>query len=113
VATDAETEDLAGAGLGFGGIGGQLDPARLAASADQDLRLDDDLAAELLGPRARLLRRPSHPPLGYGDAEAGEELLPLVLVEIHAGPESIRAYPSASTKTQTGRLTCRSQRSWS
>ncbi len=40
-------------------------------------------AAELGGRRPRLLGRERDAPLGDGDAEAREELLPLVLVEIH------------------------------
>ena len=43
--------------LGVVRVVGELDPARLAAAAGQHLRLDDDGAAELLGGRARLLRR--------------------------------------------------------
>ena len=62
---------------------GELDPAGLAAAAGQHLRLDDDLAAELLGGRARLVGRRREASLGHGDPEALEELLALVLVEVH------------------------------
>ena len=51
------------------GILGELDAARLAAAARQHLRLDDDLPAELLGGRARLLRRRRDATLGDGNAE--------------------------------------------
>ena len=69
--------------LGVVRVVGELDPAGLAAPARQHLGLDDDLAAELLGGGARLLGRRRQPPLRDGDAEAAEELLALVLVEIH------------------------------
>ena len=62
---------------------GELDAAGLAAAARQHLSLDDDRAAELLGRGARLLRRRREPPLGDGDPEPPEELLALVLVEVH------------------------------
>ena len=68
---------------GLVGRVGELDPAGLAAAAGQHLRLDDDLPADLLGRRARLLGARREPPLGDGDPEALEELLALVLVEIH------------------------------
>ena len=59
--------------------------AGLAATARQHLRLDDDGAAELLGRPARLLGRGREATLRDGDSEAPEELLPLVLVEVHGG----------------------------
>ena len=54
----------------------KLDPTRLATAARQHLGLDDDLAAELVGRRARLLRRRREPSVGNRDAEAPEEPLP-------------------------------------
>ena len=69
----------------------ELDPAGLAAAAGQHLRLHDDLAAELLRGRARLLGRRGEPPLGDRDPEAREELLALILVEIHTGGASLPA----------------------
>ena len=83
VAADVEPEDVARLRLGVVRLVGELDAARLAAAAGQHLRLDDDLAAELLGGRARLLGRRREPPVGDRDPEAAEELLALVLVEIH------------------------------
>ena len=83
VAVDVEAEDVAGLRLGVGGIVGELDAARLAAAAGQNLSLDDDRPAELLGRGARLFGRRREPALRDGDAEAREELLALVLVEIH------------------------------
>ena len=69
--------------LGVRRIVGELHAARLAAAAGQHLRLDDDRAAELLGGLPRLLRRRREAPVGDGDAELLEELLALVLVEVH------------------------------
>ena len=83
VAADVHAEDRCGVGLGLVGRVGELDPAGLAAAADEHLRLDDDLPAELLRGRPGLLRRRRQTPLGDGDPRAREELLPLVLVEIH------------------------------
>ena len=62
---------------------GELDPAGLAAAAGQHLRLDDDRPAELRGRGPRLLGARREPPLGHGNAVAAEELLPLVLVQVH------------------------------
>ena len=67
------------------GVGGELDPTRLAPASGQHLGLDDHLAAELLGCRAGLLRRLGEPALGDRDPGGREELLALVLVEIHGG----------------------------
>ena len=71
---------------------GELDPAGLAAPAGQHLRLDDDRRADRLGSGARLLAgvvasRPSE----TGMPKRAEQLLALVLVEIHRSPDSTRA----------------------
>jgi hypothetical protein len=83
VAADVEPEDLPRALLGLVGRLRELDPARLATAPGQHLRLDDDRAAELVRGGARLLGRRREPPVGDGDAVALEELLALVLVEVH------------------------------
>ena len=83
VAVDVEPEDVARLGFGVSGVVGELDAARLAAPAGQNLSLDDDRPADLLGGRARLLGGRGEAAFGNGDAEAREELLALVLVEIH------------------------------
>jgi len=83
VPADVETEDLLRLLLGVVRARRELDAARLAAAAGQDLSLDDDRAAELLCGRARVLRRILPPALRDRDADAPEELLPLVLVQVH------------------------------
>ena len=86
---DDEIRTIAESGR-LGGVG-ELDAARLATTADKHLRLDDDGPAEFLRRLARFRRRGRQPPLRHGDADAGEELLSLVLVEIHG---RARVYPS-------------------
>ena len=88
VAADVEPDDVARLLLRVRGILGELDAAGLAAAARQHLSLDDDRAAELLGSRPCLLRGRREPPLGDGDSELLEELLALVLVEIHRRADS-------------------------
>ena len=83
VAVDVETEDVAGLGLRVGRILGELHAAGLAAPAGQNLSLDDDRPADLLRGGPRFLRGRREAAVGDGDAEAREELLALVLVEIH------------------------------
>ena len=92
VAADVEAEDLARALGGLVGRRRQLDAAGLAAAADEHLRLDDDGPADLGRRRPRLLGRERDAPVRDGDAEAREELLALVLVEIHAS-EASRSRP--------------------
>ena len=65
--------------------GRELDPAGLSAPARQHLGLDHDLAAELLRGGAGLLGALGETPIRHRDPEAAEELLALVLVEIHSG----------------------------
>ena len=90
VAADVEPEDLLRPLLGLVRVGGELDPAGLAAPAGEHLRLDDDRASEHLGRLACLGGGRREPPLGDGDPGALEELLALVLVEVH-GTASIAA----------------------
>ncbi len=70
-------------------VGRELDPARLAASTGEHLGLDDDRAAEHLCRLPRLAGRGRQAPLGDRDADPAEQLLALVLVEIHAAREAI------------------------
>ena len=84
VAADVEAENLPGMFLGLLRPVGELDPARLAAPAGQHLRLDDDLAR-------RAPRPPRGPPRAWSRArpsdtgmpKRAEQLLALVLVEVH------------------------------
>jgi hypothetical protein len=61
----------------------ELDPAGLSAAARQHLGLDDDLRPELLGRCPSLVGGRGDATLRDGNPEAFEELLPLVLVEVH------------------------------
>ncbi len=92
VPADVEAEDVAREALGLVGAGRELDAAGLAATAGEHLRLDDDRAAELLCRGARLGRRVGDAALGDGDAVAGEQLLALVLIEVHAIEDSRKAF---------------------
>src|SRR5205085_10748477 len=83
MAADVEPENVLRLLLGVAGTGREHDAARLAPPAGEHLRLDDDLAAELLRGRPRLLRRVGAAPIGDGDADTAKELLALVLVEVH------------------------------
>ena len=58
-ALDVHAEDGAGDPFGLIGRAGELDAARLAATADQHLRLDDHLASRRRGTARRPLRAPS------------------------------------------------------
>src|SRR5690606_33741181 len=65
----------------------ELDAAGLAAAAGMDLGLDHpEVTADRLGRVNRLLGRARHLPWRDRDAEVGEQLLGLVLVEIHSSP---------------------------
>ena len=75
VAVDVEAEDVARLLLGVVGAVGELHAAGLSAAAGQHLRLDDDLAAELLRGGSRLLGVVREPAVGTGIADALEQLL--------------------------------------
>src|SRR6266511_5595924 len=83
VAADVEPEDVARLLLGVGGVLGKLYAAGLAATSGEDLGLDDDRTAERRRGGAGFLRGDGKTSVGDRDADAPEELLPLVLVEIH------------------------------
>ena len=83
VALDVHPKDLAGLGLGIGGVVGDLDAPGLAAPSDLHLGLDCDPPADLLGRRPRRLGGLGDVAVGDGDPLTREELLALVLVEIH------------------------------
>ena len=73
---DVHAENRLGVGRRLARPVRKLDPTRLATAARQHLGLDDDLAAELVGRRARLLRRRREPSVGNRDAEGRKSLLP-------------------------------------
>ena len=83
VAADVHAEDGLGVLLGLLDRVGHLDAAGLAAAADLDLRLDHAGEAQLERPLHRVLDARGGRALGHGDAVAGEELLALVLEEVH------------------------------
>jgi hypothetical protein len=85
VAADVHAEDRARVLADLGLVGGELDPAGLAAPADQHLRLDDDGVADLARGRERRLDGARRPAGRDREAVAREELLALVLEQIHDG----------------------------
>ena len=88
MAADVHAEDRVRLLARVVGPVGELDPSCLAAAAREHLSLHDDLATELRRVDARLVRRRRQAALGDRDAEAREEMLALVLVEIHAAGDS-------------------------
>ena len=71
-------EDRGSVLLGRGRVGGELDPARLAAPADLHLGLDDDRVAQLVGGFYSLLHGGRVTTLRHGNSVLGEELFALV-----------------------------------
>ena len=77
-------EDLAGVLRDVVQRLGDLDAAALAAPSGMDLRLDDpDRAAEFLGRFRRLADAEGRVTAGHRNAEAGENFLALVFVNLH------------------------------
>src|SRR5262249_2374898 len=66
-----------------GAVVGDLDAAQFAATADLDLRLDRTRVPDPLGGGDRVLDGAGGLPVGHGDAVTREQLLALVLEEIH------------------------------
>src|SRR4051794_15157864 len=98
VPVDVQPEDRLRVLRGLVGRLGELDPAGLSAAAGEDLRLDDDLAADLLGGGASLFGSCRDTPFGYGDPEALEQFLSLMLVEVHRrGDSSLGTVLAASS----------------
>jgi hypothetical protein len=77
------TKNLAGYLLGVLDGVGELDATALAASAGMDLRLYDNLSAQLLSDLPGLLRRRSHTAVGHRHPELSEHILSLILVDLH------------------------------
>ena len=70
---------------------GELDPAGLPAAPDLDLGLDHAGVADAVGRGHGLLHTRGHLAGGDGDPVTGEELLALVLEQVHAGREIYNA----------------------
>ena len=86
-----------------GGSLGQDHSARLASSADQDLRLDDDRLADLIRDLPRLARREGY--LACGDRDSGfdKERPRLIFVEFQASCMSlISASATSDVPTAVG-----------
>ncbi len=69
--------------LGLVAVGGDLDPARLAAPADQHLGLDRAGVADPLRRGDGVLDGGGDLAARHGDAVRGEQLLALILEEVH------------------------------
>ena len=67
------------------GVRRELHAAGLAAAADQHLRLDDDRVADLVGGADGILDGRYRLAGGDLQAVAGEELLALILEQVHCG----------------------------
>jgi hypothetical protein len=79
VALDVHSEDRAGHLSGLVGRTSELYPASLAAAADLNLGLDDDLAPEAAGRSNDVLGRSGDAALGDRHVKAPQELLTLIL----------------------------------
>ena len=83
-------------------LAASLIPPGLPAPAGEHLRLDDDRPAEHLGGLARLARRRREAALRHGDPDSPEEVLALVLVEVHAAREATEDAPLPGGATVRG-----------
>jgi hypothetical protein len=81
---DVHAEDRPGVGARLAFVLRDLDPPRLAASADRHLRLDHARVADLVGGGHRVVHGRSVLAAGHRHPVLGEELLALVLEKIHA-----------------------------
>ena len=70
--------------LGRSRVGGELDPARLAAPADLHLGLDHDRVAELVGGFYSFFHGGRVATVRHGDSVLGEELFALVFEKVHS-----------------------------
>ena len=84
VALDVHAEDVPGVGAHLVGVVGELDAARLAPAADLHLGLHHHRVADALGGGDGVVDGRHGLAGADGDPVAREELLALVLVEVHA-----------------------------
>ena len=108
VTLDVHPDDVGGVLAHLVGVVGQLDPARLAATADLDLRLDHDrVLPDAVGRCNGVLDRRDRFALRHRNVEGSEELLSLVLEEVHPrvpscsanGPSNCAGAPSEAARS--------------
>ena len=83
MAVDVEAEDVRGVLANGIDIGGEFHAARLAAATGVDLRLDHHRGAEFFGGSDGLIDRECHLAGAHRHPILGEELLALILEQIH------------------------------
>ena len=83
VALDVHAEDRVGLGIRVVGAIGQLHATGLAAAADFDLSLDDDLSAKLFRDLLRAGGRRGYFTAKHRDAVCGEQVSCLVFEQVH------------------------------
>ena len=101
VAPMSMPEDGAGVVPQLAGVAGHLDPAGLAPAAHRHLGLHHHRVADGVGRRHGLVDRVGHRPRRHGDARAGEELLALVLEQVHCVPRLARRARRGSDSSQS------------
>jgi len=104
MAVDVEPQDVAGVGPHIVDGGGELHASRLAAPAGMHLRLDHHRRAQALRGCHRFVDAEGDFAVGYRHAVAAEELLALILEEIHGGEHRRgRRLPAAEAAGPPGR----------
>ena len=88
---DVHAEDVRRVGANLGGVRRELDPAGLASPTDLDLRLHDDRIADAVGGRHRVVDVVGDVTRRDGNAIAREQLLPLILEQVHRDSSGSRA----------------------
>jgi hypothetical protein len=104
---DVHAEDRVGVGARLLGVLGDLDPARLAASTDQHLGLDRAGIADPPRSGNRVVDRGGDLAAWHGDAVLGEQLLALILEEVHGGGTPLGAGGSLSDSSRGATPACR------
>ena len=101
VPLDVHPEDLLGRRSRVVGRLGDLHTACLAAATDLDLRLDHRDAAEAFGDRSRFVRCGRDLAEAHGDTELLEQLLCLVLEQVHRSWSVSRGWDAGSSLGQS------------